>query len=169
MKANYDLIIIGAGPAGLMAARAAGEEGLKVAVLERKKEIQTIRRSCAGAFNVNKPVFGVTVTFNEDKKQFNFAELDTTITYDGPYQNIFGFHIYSPGGKRLEFGKIADLRNDPQKNRLGMAINKEHLLGTLLDELQNYDVTVYPDTNVTFHRERGRRCCRALHRTDQGN
>jgi flavin-dependent dehydrogenase len=143
-----DLIIIGAGPAGLMAARTAGREGLKVAVLERKQEIRTIRRSCAGAFNVNVPVFGVTATFDEDKKQFHFAELETTIDYDGPYQNIFGFHIYSPGGKRLEFGKIANLRNDPQKNRLGMAINKEHLLGTLLNELQNYDVTVYSDTNV---------------------
>ena len=148
MAAECDVIIIGGGPAGLMAARAAGEEGLKVAVLERKQEIRTIRRSCAGAFNVNVPVFGVTATFDEDKKQFHFPELETTITYDGPYQNIFGFHIYSPGGKRLEFGKIADLRKDPQKNRLGMAINKEHLLGTLLDELKNYDVTVYSDTNV---------------------
>lgn len=148
MAAAFDVVILGAGPAGLMAARSAGEEGLKVAILERKKEIRTIHRSCAGAFNVNMPVFGVTVTFDEEKRQFHFASLETTIAYDGPYQNIFGFHIYSPGGKRLEFGKIADLRKDPQKNRLGMALSKEHLLKTLLDELKNYDVTVYADTNV---------------------
>ena len=37
MTNAYDLIIVGAGPAGLMAAKTAGEQGLKVALLERKK------------------------------------------------------------------------------------------------------------------------------------
>ena len=147
MATRYDVIIVGAGPAGLMAARTAGEEGLKVAILERKKEISRIRRSCAGAFNVNMPVFGATATFDEEKKQFNFT-IDITVNYDGLYQNIYGFHIYSPGGKRLEFGNIAELRKDPKKNRRGMAINKECMLRTLLEEVEKYDVTVLPNTNV---------------------
>ncbi len=148
MAMKYDLIIVGAGPAGLMAAKTAGEEGLKVAVLERKNDINKVRRCCAGAFNVNMPVFGVSATFDEDKKQINFADLNTTITYDGPFQNIYGFHIYSPAGKRLEFGNIAELRKNPRKNRLGAAIDKERLLSTLLDGLENYDVTIFPNTNV---------------------
>ena len=147
MTTRYDVIIVGAGPAGLMAARTAGEEGLKVAILERKKEISRIRRSCAGAFNVNMPVFGATATFDEEKKQFNFT-IDITVNYDGLYQNIYGFHIYSPGGKRLEFGNIAELRKDPKKNRRGMAINKECMLRTLREEVAKYDVTVLPNTNV---------------------
>jgi digeranylgeranylglycerophospholipid reductase len=69
MAIKYDLIIVGAGPAGLMAAKTAGEEGLKVAVLERKNDITKVRRCCAGAFNVNMPVFGVSASFDEDKKK----------------------------------------------------------------------------------------------------
>ena len=47
MAKKYDLVIVGAGPAGLMAAKTAGEYGLKVALLERKRDIAEIRRSCA--------------------------------------------------------------------------------------------------------------------------
>ena len=69
MAIKDDLIVVGAGPAGLMAAKTAGEEGLKVAVLERKNDITKVRRCCAGAFNVNMPVFGVSASFDEDKKK----------------------------------------------------------------------------------------------------
>ena len=47
MTKEYDLVIVGAGPGGAMAAKTAAENGLKVALLERKKEITQIRRSCA--------------------------------------------------------------------------------------------------------------------------
>jgi len=37
MTKLYDLIVVGAGPAGLLAAKAAAENGLNVALLEKKK------------------------------------------------------------------------------------------------------------------------------------
>ena len=44
MEKHYDLIIIGGGPAGLMAARVAGENGISTALLERKTDITRVRR-----------------------------------------------------------------------------------------------------------------------------
>ena len=68
MPPSPDCIVVGAGPAGLMAAITAGKKGLRIALVERKKDITQIHRSCAGAFNVNVPVFGSTATFDEDEK-----------------------------------------------------------------------------------------------------
>ena len=39
MKADYDLVVIGAGPAGSMAARTAAEKGLDVLLVEKRQEI----------------------------------------------------------------------------------------------------------------------------------
>ena len=39
---KYDLIVVGAGPAGLMAAKTAAENGLTVALIERKDIISDI-------------------------------------------------------------------------------------------------------------------------------
>ena len=46
MAKRYDVIVVGAGPAGLLAAKAAGENGLDVALLEKKPEPTRRTRSC---------------------------------------------------------------------------------------------------------------------------
>ena len=38
MAKKYDVIVVGAGPAGFLAAKAAGENGFEVALLERKSD-----------------------------------------------------------------------------------------------------------------------------------
>ena len=45
-KTKFDVVIIGAGPAGLVAAKAIGENGFEVALLERKPNITVLNRAC---------------------------------------------------------------------------------------------------------------------------
>lgn len=148
MANKFDLVIIGAGPAGLMAARTAGEEGLKVAVLERKLDITKIHRSCGGVLNLNEPTYDQIVAFDEDKKEISCSTLGFKIFYDGPFQNVFGFHIYSPGGKRLEFGNFSEIRKDAKHKRMGASFNKGQLLGQLMTDAQKHGVSIFHNTNV---------------------
>ena len=54
MNETYDLIVVGAGPAGLMAAVAAAKKNLKVALVERKTKTTSVKRSCCTAL-INEP------------------------------------------------------------------------------------------------------------------
>ncbi len=51
MKSHYDVIIVGAGPAGLACAKVCAEQGLSVAVFERKHSIGS--KVCAGGITWN--------------------------------------------------------------------------------------------------------------------
>jgi NADPH-dependent 2,4-dienoyl-CoA reductase/sulfur reductase-like enzyme len=42
VSTKYDVTVVGRGPSGLMAARTAAENGLKVLLIERKKELETM-------------------------------------------------------------------------------------------------------------------------------
>ena len=47
-------LIVGGGPGGLMAAKTAAEDGLKVVLIERKGDITEINRACTQIFYMNK-------------------------------------------------------------------------------------------------------------------
>ena len=102
----YDLIVVGAGPGGLMAARTAARDGLKVVLLEKRKNITSVRRYCSqllrigtGGFSSDKKptdrdIRSISVTFDIDDNHAvlhlkNLPE-DVTIDYRGmlgPYHN----------------------------------------------------------------------------------
>ena len=65
---KYDVIVIGAGPAGLMAAKTAAEDGLKVLLIERKKEITEINRLCCQWTSISFSVLG------EPMKKYGYLE-----------------------------------------------------------------------------------------------
>ncbi len=149
MSKRYDLIVVGAGPAGLMAARTASENGLSVALLERKTDIPKVRRLDGGAIGINEYLFDQMVTFNPKAKRFCFPSSGFSVPYDGPFANIYGFQLYSPGGKRLLFGDWGAAGKRGDEVRVGLSISKDVLLQGMLEECEKVGVEVFPGTNVT--------------------
>jgi flavin-dependent dehydrogenase len=149
MPKKYDVVIVGAGPAGLMAAKVAGESGLKVALLERQKDISHVRRTDGGVVALNEYTFGQVTKFNRKTQTLVFPVSGFSIKYDGPWNdNLYGFYFYSPGGKRFRVGDWAELKKDPEKNSRGVALSKGLLLKGILKEVKGQGVDYFPDTNV---------------------
>jgi len=76
MAKRYDLVIIGAGPAGVMAAKTAGENGLSVALLERRTDVLRLTRPCGEGLICHK--YG-----NGENVRINFRDNRIVYPYNG--------------------------------------------------------------------------------------
>jgi digeranylgeranylglycerophospholipid reductase len=140
---KYNLIVVGAGPAGLMTARTAARDGLKVLLLDQRKEISNVRRFCSqlirtgdsGFSSAKKPtdikVQPVTVTFeiNEQNHRFhlNHLEEDLTVDYSGPLRCYHNESWVSPSGHYFNTLKSSE-------HIYGFQLDKEMLLEGLVEE-----------------------------------
>jgi len=148
MTRTFDLIVVGAGPTGLMAAKVAGENGLKVALIDKKSDIPKIRRACGEVININEYSWGDFINFNAKKELLNFPVNGFNVKYDGPYKNIYGMYTYSPSGQCIMMGDCAEARKIGDPARRGIAIDKEVLQRGLLEEAKKNDVEVIPGTFI---------------------
>jgi digeranylgeranylglycerophospholipid reductase len=139
----YDLIVVGAGPTGLMAARTAARDGLKVLLVERRKKINPVKRFCSqmirvgdqGFSSAKKPtdieVNPVTVTFEITEKHhkisLNNLDEEVTVDYRGPLRTYHNETWISPSGHFF---------NTLESNEtfFGFQLDKGELLAGLLDE-----------------------------------
>lgn len=157
MAKTYDVVIVGAGPGGLMSAKVAAESGLRVALIERKEQITEVQRCCATMFAVESDYyFGERMFFNERQSRFIFPVTGFSLKYDGPYQNFYGWHIYtSDASHYIRLGDYDANVAKGDQGRLSMAYSKTHLLTGLLRDAQVAGAEIFNGENVIDHRRRG--------------
>jgi len=149
MAKKYDLIVVGAGPAGLTAARAAGENGFDVALLERKNDLTVMDRACAQTLDSPLEYLHLDLyRCNTRDKRLCFPAHGFSVKYDGPYQNSYSSWAYSPGGNRIQMGITEEQKEKGNYGMTTTVLDKEILFRCLLEEVKACSVDVFPGINV---------------------
>jgi len=154
---KYDLIVVGGGPGGLMAAKTAAEDGLKVVLVERKRSITEIHRACVSIFYTHKlsRVAGgksdsgeshkdgyiepVSVVCESDKTRFHFPVPGFAIDYNGPLRPYLNWIHVSPSGYPINRYKWND-------QPWGFYYHKETFVAGLLAAVEKTGAQVIPET-----------------------
>ena len=149
MAKKYDVVIVGAGPSGFMAARAAGENGLDVALLEKKKDITSFNRSCAQTLvSATEPYMGNLAVLNPRDNRISLSPDGFSLKYDGPHRNLYGWNFYSPAGHPVQLGVAEEGRKTGDLAKTGTVIDKEVLFQNMLEEVKAVSVDVFPGIAV---------------------
>ncbi|MCX5901468.1 MAG: FAD-dependent monooxygenase [Proteobacteria bacterium] len=146
MKERYDVIVVGAGPAGLLAAKALAQNGFDVAVLDRKKDPSAITRACGQSLlPPNEYFFGDIFHYNAKDKRFCFSASGISFPYTGPVKNLYNWHMFSPSMKKMQFG----LGEPSQGAPIALSYDKDILIKCLLEDIQCDHVDVFTGTECT--------------------
>jgi len=142
----FDLAVIGAGPGGLVAARTAADKGMKVVLVEPKKEVATITRSCAQIFYLTHIGSGQAYTGPVkieiragNKVKLLFPDIDLSVDYGGIARACYDWRFLSPDGTC-----VCTARN----NLWGFVLNKGRLLQGLFDEVAGRGVEMRMETRA---------------------
>ena len=136
MSRKYDLIIVGAGPAGLMASIVAAEGELQVLLVERKKSVSKITRSCCACWVIEPMTHGESISVEQNKVVFPHNGFSIEDSSDKIF--IKEYIRFSPGGKKLIF------ENEPDP--VAVAFDKAAILQSLLRKAESLGVKVLTET-----------------------
>ncbi|MBN2108057.1 MAG: NAD(P)/FAD-dependent oxidoreductase [Deltaproteobacteria bacterium] len=141
-----DVAIIGAGPAGLMAACSAAEKGLRVLLLEKFNDISRIRRACCQQFVMDENYESENIRVEAGRIVFPANGFE--VAYGGPTHAITDTYFTSPGGHAVHFSY-------PDKRPIAIKFDKGLLLQGLLEKCLQAGVEYQPETLVTTAVDRG--------------
>ncbi len=142
----YDIAIIGAGPAGLMAAKTAAELGLKTVLLEKRQDVSLITRACCEQLIMDKDFQGDTVRLKAGK----IVSLNNgfCVDYGGPTVDVTDKYFISPAGRTIHFAY-------PDKSPIVIKIDKGLMLRNLWDAAAASGAELRSGTHVTGAVDRG--------------
>ena len=153
MAKHYDLIVVGGGTSGLEAAKTAAQNGLTVALLERKTEPSKIQRSCAQMFLMNMDSFyNERMYFSREQKKWIFPVNNFSVNYAGDYREFYALHFIAPNAvDRIEVGDYE--ANASGSGTPAVVFDKGSLLGGLFEEGRQAGVDFHLERNVVDARK----------------
>ena len=141
-----DLLIVGAGPAGLLAGYTAASKGLKVTIVEMKREITWLNRACSAQFVLDEGYEGETLKAENGK--LIFTKNGFEVPYKGKLIPIIHNYMYSPKGHRVAF-EYEDLRPTARK------FDKKELLKGLVEICEKAGVDIRTNTMALKGKDNG--------------
>lgn len=126
-----DLIVIGAGPAGLWTAITAASQGLKVVVIEGKKDITKITRACSSQFVLDEGYEDETIHIQDNK--IIYTKNNFEVPYTGRTLDVIRCNYFSPKGYKAQFART-------DKKPIAVKFDKGHLLKDLKEQCESLNI-----------------------------
>ena len=98
---THEVAVIGAGPAGLMAAKTAAEQGVKVVVVEKRSDVSRITRACWQHFIMDDGYENECIQLQPGKVVFLRNGFE--VAYNGPVHPLTDKYFISPRKRQVHF------------------------------------------------------------------
>lgn len=121
------IIIVGAGPTGLMAALKLAEAGYHATVIEQKNNMDILNRACSAQFIMDDDYEADVLKVDEAGKKLVFTKSGLEVPYTGKLVPLYNKYYHSPKNHIIRFTR------DGGKKPFSYKFDKQHFLKSLYD------------------------------------